>query len=366
MVTAAELKNFSIFEGFDDDELEVLCSHLSSLRLQDQEFVFHEGERGGKLFFINSGQVQIVKVSEDDGLHEEVRVLGAGDLFGEMAFLEETDRSAAARAVGPVELIELERDAFQNAPQTARLETKLVYQIALIVAHRLRQDTNAKIEVFQREREVRQRQYEFGQFFIYVLVCFAIGMLINHALYTHFPDLNLYGILFAWSYLLVLLLPGVFLVWKLNIPWARVGVTFSDWRVSVREGLIVSLVVGALFFMVVMVCQFVGVMDSKSYNYEILTRPQYFLHSYGQEFLARGLLQNSLRRFFDDKNGILSVVISSFLFALLHIHFGLVAVAITFVGSLFLGYFYLRHKSLLGVTILHCTLGVSAYVTGIL
>jgi len=366
MVAVAQLQKFSIFKAFSDDELEVLSSHLTLKSVADRDFVFGEGERGDDLFFIASGCVQILKASAESDIYEEVRTVGEGDLLGEMAFLDNSFRSAAARAVGRLELIVLNKDAFKNTPRTAALEKKLVYQIALTIAHLVRGDTDAKILSYQKEREATQRQYEFGQFFVYILLCYATGMLINHALYTRFPILDIYNSLFAWSYLLLLMLPGIFLVWKLKIPWARVGVTFADWKVSVREGVIASLTMGTVFFGIVFICQLAGVLDFSSFKYDILTRPQYLLHSYGQEFLARGLLQNSLRRFFDDANGVKSVIISSFLFALLHIHFGLAAVFLTFVSSLVLGYFYLRHHSLLGVTILHWSMGVCAFVTGLL
>lgn len=366
MVSIKQLEKFEIFREFNNEELETLSSILTSRQCEDRDFVFHDGDAGSCIFFITKGQVQILKKSIDQELYEEINIRGEGDIFGEMAFLDDSVRSADARAIGQIELLVLEKDIFQNTPQNATLERKLVYQIALTISNRLKRGTERVTENFHKERDLRLRQYEFGQFFIYILLCYAIGMLINHVLYTRLPDLNIYNSFFAWGYLVVLTLPGLFLVWKLKIPWARVGVTLSDWKTSCREGIIASLAMVTLFLLIVLACQFTGILDSKSYNYDILKKPQYLLHSYGQEFLARGLLQNSLRRFFNDTSGTRSVIISSFLFSLLHIHFGLAAVLLTFVSSIALGYFYLRHQSLLGVTILHWSMGVCAFVTGLL
>ncbi len=371
MDALVDLRKFDLFQKFSSEEIAALSSVVTTRTLSDQEFLFHEGDKGSSILFISSGKVQILKkhsgvdTSSIDS-YEEVNLRGEGDILGEMAYLDDSVRSAAARAQGPVELVVLDRDALQGISQSAELEKKLVYQIALTIAHRLRRETDVVIESFQKERDVRERQYEFGQFFVYVLICYAIGMLINHVIYTRYPDLNIYNSLFAWSYLVALMVPGIFLVWKLKIPWERVGLTFSDWKQSMRDGVVASVAVVTVVFAAMGIGQMTGVVESRPLNFDILTKPQYLFHSYGQEFLARGLLQNSLKRFFDDSKGIRSVVISSFLFSLLHIHFGLSAVFLTFLSSIVLGLFYLRHQSLLGVTLLHWSMGVCAFVTGLL
>ena len=363
---AESLKKFDLFTNFEDQHLNSIASIVTHRQLDDSDFIFQEGDMGNEILFIVKGQVQIQKKSIDNTVDEDIKLLGEGEILGELSFLDGSTRSATAKAIDDTELLLLKRADLKSVSGNSTLEKELSYQIALTISKKLRNETESIIVSFQKERESHQRQYEFGQFFIYVLVCYAIGMLINHTLYTYFPDLNLYSDAFTWSYLIVLMVPGIFLVWVLRIPWARVGVTTIDWKLSCKEGVIAGAVALGLIVVGVLVCQTVGIIDSRPFQFDIIAKPHYFLHTYGQEFLARGLLQNSLRRFFNDQKGYRAVLLSSILFALLHMHFGLVAVFLTFVSSILLGVFYLRHQSLLGVSILHWSIGVAAFMTGLL
>ncbi|CCQ75147.1 HlyD family type I secretion periplasmic adaptor subunit [Magnetospira sp. QH-2] len=74
------------------------------------EFIFREGETGGYAYILQSGEVEIVKSTAKGPM-----VLGTvdkGTLFGEMAIIDESPRSASARAKTDVEALEVNRDAF--------------------------------------------------------------------------------------------------------------------------------------------------------------------------------------------------------------------------------------------------------------
>jgi membrane protease YdiL (CAAX protease family) len=53
-----------------------------------------------------------------------------------------------------------------------------------------------------------------------------------------------------------------------------------------------------------------------------------------------------------------AVLVVSLMFAILHLHLGLVFVSMVLVGSLFFGMLYLRHGTLVGVIIVHYILGI--------
>lgn len=71
------------------------------------------------------------------------------------------------------------------------------------------------------------------------------------------------------------------------------------------------------------------------------------------------------KRFFND-DGIKPVILGAIIFSLIHIHIGIIAVIITFVGGIIFGIFYLRHNNLIGVTLLHYSGGVVAFLSGTL
>jgi len=74
------------------------------------EIIFCEFEPGNSFYLIQTGRVKISKVVKDK--EKTMDVLGPGDIFGEMAILEEQPRSATATAIEPVTLLNFNRDNF--------------------------------------------------------------------------------------------------------------------------------------------------------------------------------------------------------------------------------------------------------------
>ncbi len=81
------------------------------------EYILRQGEEGGSMYYILSGDVLVV-LDEID--RAPVAELGAGQLFGEMAALAGGRRSASVIASTPCELLELRpaqlREAFRRHP----------------------------------------------------------------------------------------------------------------------------------------------------------------------------------------------------------------------------------------------------------
>jgi CRP/FNR family transcriptional regulator, cyclic AMP receptor protein len=100
---------------------------------QNQDIIFSEFEPGDTFYLIQSGKVQIVKIMGD--IEKTIDVLEPGEIFGEMAILEDVPRSATAVALGRVQALEFARENFQTLmqgnPQIAlkllKLFTKRIY-----------------------------------------------------------------------------------------------------------------------------------------------------------------------------------------------------------------------------------------------
>ena len=60
------------------------------------EVVFEEGSAGRQMYVVNAGQVNVLKRSH--GLQVQIGVLGPGDIFGEMALVDDLPRSATVVA----------------------------------------------------------------------------------------------------------------------------------------------------------------------------------------------------------------------------------------------------------------------------
>ncbi|MCB1776845.1 MAG: cyclic nucleotide-binding domain-containing protein [Candidatus Competibacteraceae bacterium] len=96
------------------------------------QVIFQQGEPGELLYIVVEGQVDI---QLDDQL---VETLGAGDILGEMALIEDRPRSASAIAVTDCLLVPVTRQHFLTLIQHTPL---FALQVMRVLANRLRRAT---------------------------------------------------------------------------------------------------------------------------------------------------------------------------------------------------------------------------------
>ena len=105
------LQRSALFEGVDGADLEALVPDLHRRSFGAGTHIFREGDAGLHLHVILKGEVKIAR-SGPNGAEVVYAVLLPGDLFGELALLEEGAlRTADAIAVQPTECLTLERRA---------------------------------------------------------------------------------------------------------------------------------------------------------------------------------------------------------------------------------------------------------------
>jgi len=80
--------------------------------------IFHKDQAGDALYIIDSGRVRIFRTSEA-GKELEVNEAGAGEVFGELALLDGSPRSASVEAVEDTVTYTLSRDEFMRYLATA-------------------------------------------------------------------------------------------------------------------------------------------------------------------------------------------------------------------------------------------------------
>lgn len=75
------------------------------------DLIFAEFEPGDCFYLIQSGQVQLIKVI--NGFEKNLDILQAGEIFGEMAILDNSPRSASAIAYDDVSVLEFNKENFE-------------------------------------------------------------------------------------------------------------------------------------------------------------------------------------------------------------------------------------------------------------
>ena len=141
--TLNKVRRIDFFSDFSDLELVRLLKICHTRKFSEGETVFSEGEKGDRLYVVIMGQVEIAKKRPSDGAYERIVVLNAGDVFGEMAIVDQEPRSADVRAISDAMIIELNAQIINDINDILAL--KLFRKIAILVTKRLRTYTTQRI-----------------------------------------------------------------------------------------------------------------------------------------------------------------------------------------------------------------------------
>jgi CRP-like cAMP-binding protein len=110
--TPTRMREMPLLAELTDTELDDVTRRLQSVELEAGEAILSLGEVGERMYFIESGQVEVSTEAADG--RTILAVLGSGDLVGEMALLTGKARMATAQTVTDVQLWALEKDDFDE------------------------------------------------------------------------------------------------------------------------------------------------------------------------------------------------------------------------------------------------------------
>jgi len=133
-LSAADLGEMPLFGALATEQLEQLLDRHRETTHQAEQLIVMEQDWGESLFLLRSGLAK-VRTYTADGDEVVMSLLGAGDVFGEMAALDGAARSADVVALTPLHLLKL-----RAAPFSALLQREAGFALALarLEASRLR------------------------------------------------------------------------------------------------------------------------------------------------------------------------------------------------------------------------------------
>lgn len=134
-ITIAELRNVKSLARLTDDDLREFLKYVEVVSWPQQKVLFEEGQPGDCLYLILQGQLRAFS-RKKHGEAVTLKLLEAGDAFGDIAVFHETSRKASVEAVRDSQLLKL------TAASLARLEAEqapLSARFLQSLAHSLRQ-----------------------------------------------------------------------------------------------------------------------------------------------------------------------------------------------------------------------------------
>jgi CRP-like cAMP-binding protein len=137
-----QLAQIRLFEGLKPAALELIARVAAEETHARGTKIFRHGDTGDKLYLILEGKVRISR--EVPGMGEEaLAVLGPGQVFGEMALLDESPRSADANVHDSCRVLAIPKDGFDDLLFLHKdLAYEVLWGVVRMLAGRLRETTD--------------------------------------------------------------------------------------------------------------------------------------------------------------------------------------------------------------------------------
>ena len=140
--TVEQLRRVDLFSGLKTEAL----ARISKVATEETHAlgtkIFQHGDAGDKLYLILEGRVRISR--DVPGMGEEaLAVLGPGQVFGEMALLDESPRSADARVHERCRVLAIPKDGFDDLLFMHKdLAYEVLWSMVRMLIARLRETTD--------------------------------------------------------------------------------------------------------------------------------------------------------------------------------------------------------------------------------
>lgn len=357
-----------LLKGLDDAQIEVLRAACLERDYDAGDVILAAGTVSTGVQFIERGGAEVLAVSAEGGRPVPVAILGPGQAYGELSALTGGLAISTVRASEtPTRIQTLLLGRLETMTGGHAISNTLMRNIIRVNQQRLSAVNTSYAKQLEETLKLLALRTSSARMFIVMLTLMSIALLVNYFL-ARTPGIDVYSHKFAWSMLVTLVLPVFLLAWRERLPLESFGLTTRNlgrdlaWSSAITLGVVAVGVAGL---------SLAGypVAEKVSLKYVIQYGPSYVVHSAMQELIGRGMMLGMMLRIFESRTWRqrqFSNVAVSLMFALMHIHFGLTTVAMTFVFSVLLGSYYLVYRNLAGPTLIHIVLGLAAFMLGLI
>ena len=140
-----------LFGQLTPEELDRLAPYMRSVDQAKGTVLFRKGDPGTSMLLLRRGRVKVCTHSED-GRELVLNLFNPGELFGEIAFLDQSERTADAVALDDCELLVLERRDFKPFLQS---HPEACMRLMAVLCQRVRRTSQFLEEVLFEEAPER-------------------------------------------------------------------------------------------------------------------------------------------------------------------------------------------------------------------
>ncbi len=145
-----------LLNDLTDDEVEDLSRFTEKAEYVPGETIFYENDPGDALYIIQSGKVEICKMTNEKGKeYVPLITLKEGNVFGEMSFLLDSHSWAAAVAATYSTIFKISRQQFNHITEEyPKLGCKIYNALCQILVYRLRRADEKAKELAELKRQL--------------------------------------------------------------------------------------------------------------------------------------------------------------------------------------------------------------------
>lgn len=146
-----------LFSGLDDRQISRVLSLARPVELKAGETLIREGEKGGTLYIIRRGCVEVSKSltlpitgKGSSGMEKALSRMTERDraVFGELVLFDEDTRSATVRCLTDCTFYEIDKEAFlEFAEENVEIGYHLFKNMAQVISGRLRKSSEDVIKL---------------------------------------------------------------------------------------------------------------------------------------------------------------------------------------------------------------------------
>ena len=145
------LENFNIFKSLDTDSMEELSRITSMRNISKNQPIYFPKEPSNSIFFLKKGRVKLTRMSSD-GKEMILGLVNKGEVFGEMAFLDEEERKDFATTLDECLICTINKDDFK---QFVKSNPELNLRLTKLIGLKMRKYTERIEELVFKDAEQR-------------------------------------------------------------------------------------------------------------------------------------------------------------------------------------------------------------------
>lgn len=373
------LRSNEFFSDIPDDVLDQLATKAKSYKIPKDDFLIRDKSPPTEIYLITQGRFAVCKKVPTENTDMKVTLveLPEGEVVGVFSFLDNKPRSADVIAVtDDCEVIEISTQQL-----TETVPRSFYIKLAKKLSGNIRESNEVIVKNLTHELQQNKKLLNIGRFITYLLLLISFY---NLAL-KGFSALsqNPYTSMFASTTVIFIFTVVLSIMARtMHYPLTKYGINFQNLHRSLLESFIYSLlfIIAITVFKWILIKFVPGFHDVRLIDYQKMLVDSgrnnllfsvavvvYSIFIVLQEFIARGILLGSLLDFlFGKHKNVVANVVSSGVFAAMHVHLSAIFALFVFIPSLFWGWLFIRHRTLLSPVLSHWMIGTWAiFVLGI-